>query len=231
MTNAADEAAGPEIEKFASSSGRILGYIVVGAAVVVSLAGLENQGTGAFGLIGFCIAFAALSWITLIRPRVTAHKNGLVLRNMVRDTFLPWATIKSCRAAQTLQIGTRDKIYHGLGLSKSARQSVREQRKPRGGRKMFLGPNLGMGPNKLGNSWLGSESSPSTPPDGAPVIDRARGEQIAGSYFSHAEQRIEILAQQGASKTAGAEPRIVWDPVAIGGLVLAVVAVVLGLLV
>lgn len=219
MTNLAVEAAGPQIETFATPAGRYLGYTAVGAALVLGLLGVKSQGTGAFSLIGFCVAFSALSWVALIRPRVTAHKNGLVLRNMVRDTFLPWASVKSCRVAQTLQIGTRDKIYHGLGLTKSARQATREQRRPRGGPKPVFGPNLGF-------NRMASPRRSSTLADDALATDKAKEQQTGGSYFSHAEQRIETLASQGAATTAGSAPKVVWDPVAIAGLVLAGLGVV-----
>jgi hypothetical protein len=218
VTNAAVEAAGPEIETFATPAGRYLGYIVVGAAAVLCVLGLNSQGTDAFGLVGFCIAFAALAWVSLIRPRVTAHQNGLLLRNMLRDTFLPWAMIKSCRAAQTLQIGTRDKIYHGLGLTKSARQASREARQ-RDKSRTIVGPNLGM------SSMASAPTMPANPTDGL-MVNKAQQEQIGGSYFSHAEHRIETLARQGAQKTVDREPKTVWDPVAIGGLVLAALGVI-----
>ena len=187
--------------------------------LVLCLLGLKSQGTDAFGLVGFCIAFAALAWVALIRPRVTAHQNGLLLRNMLRDTFLPWATIKSCRAAQTLQIGTRDKVYHGLGLTKSARQASREAA-PAGQR-----AGRSSAPTSGCRSMASAPTMPASPTDGL-IVNKAQQEQIGGSYFSHAEQRIETLARQGASKTAGPEPKIVWDPMAIGGLVLAGLGVV-----
>jgi len=218
VTNTAVEAAGPQVEAFATPAGRYLGYGVVGAAFVLCLLGLKSQGTGALGLIAVCVAFASLAWVALIRPRVTAHKNGLLMRNMLRDTFLPWASIKSCRVAQTLQIGTRDRIYHGLGLTKSARQASREQRQRRGGGRTVFGPNLG-------TSSMASAPTISAGPEDGLLVNRVNEEQIGGSYFSHAEQRIETLAQQGAAKTAGAEPKVVWDPMAIGGLLLAGLAV------
>lgn len=224
MTNSAVEEAGPQTESFATPSGRYLGYIVVGAAVVLCLLGLKSQGTGALGMISICVAFALLAWVALIRPRVSAHQNGLLLRNMLRDTFVPWASIRSCRAAQTLQVGTRDRIYHGLGLTKSARQASKEQRQrrvgPGGGRTIF-GPNLGM------SSMASAPQLPSRPDgeDGL-IVNKVNEEQIGGSYFSHAEQRIETLAKQHAAKTADKTPRVVWDPMAIGGLLLAGLALV-----
>lgn len=195
-------------------TGRYLGFIVVGAAVVLSLLGIKSQGTDSFGLIGFCIAFSMLAYVALIRPKVTVHRNGLLMRNMLRDTFLPWATIKSCRVSQTLQVGTRDKVYHGLGLTKSARQASREQRGKSGRVRHMVGPNLGMG------SAAGAPTLTPTP-EGGHQVNLAKQEQVGGSYFAHAEQRIETLAQQGAAKTEGSTPRVAWDPVPIAALLVA----------
>jgi hypothetical protein len=223
VTNTAIEAAGPETERFATSAGRALGYVVVGGLILVILLALRAQGTGAFSLIGFCVAVAALTWVTLIRPRVAAHKNGLLLRNMLRDTFVPWSSIKSCRVAQTLQVGTRDRIYHGLGVTKSARQATREQRRKSqpGRRKMTFGPNFGMG---------SLASAPEVDLDDADAASRVKQELEGTSYFAHTEQRIETLAQKNASATADIAPEIAWDPLAIGGVVLAGAGVVFAFL-
>jgi PH (Pleckstrin Homology) domain-containing protein len=224
VTNTAIEAAGPQTETFATPAGRILGYVVVGVAIIMVLLALRAQGTGAIGPIGLCVALAALSWVTLIRPRVTAHTNGLLLRNMLRDTFVPWASIKSCRVAQTLQIGTRDRVYHGLGVTKSARQATREQRRrfnPKS-RRMTFGPNFGMG---------SLASAPEVAMDEGHDAHRVKQEQEGANYFTHTEQRIETLAQKNATATADFQPKIVWDPLAIGGVVLACLGVVLAILV
>lgn len=220
MTSGVLAEAGPETEKFVAPRGKYLGYVVIAAAVVLSAIGLKSQGTGAFGLIGFAIAFSLIGWIVLIRPRVAAHSNGLVMRNMLRDTFVPWASIKTCRVGQMLQVGTRDKVYNGLGLSKSARIASKEERQRRGGGRFVLGPNLGMG-----SLAAAPEVSPKAM-EGGLQVNRGKEEQIAGSYFDHAEQRIETLAKQNAAMTEGTSPRVVWDPMAVGALLLAALGVV-----
>ncbi|MGI8577610.1 MAG: hypothetical protein ACR2KG_06755 [Nocardioidaceae bacterium] len=63
----------------------------------------------------FSIAFAALAWVVLVRPAPAAHKNGMLLQNMVRDSFVPWNSIAGCRVAQTLQVATRDKVITASG--------------------------------------------------------------------------------------------------------------------
>jgi hypothetical protein len=216
VQNAAVEAAGPRTEMFLVPLGRYFGYVVVGAAVLLIVLGVAGQGTEAFGLIGFAVAFALVAWVVLIRPQVTAHRNGLLLRNMMRDTFLPYSCIKSCRVAQTLQIGTRDKVYHGLGVSKSARQAARERRQIR--RAEPIGPNTGMG--RL-------EFPPNSELDSKTDVNVVMQEHVVKNNFTHTEQRIEALIKQGAASTAGQSPKVVWDVVPIAALAAAACFVVL----
>ncbi len=127
VANQAGAAAGPVIETFAPLSGRVLGYVAVGAGLLLALASVSdpiaNQGTILFGVI-LCL----IAWVVLIRPLVVAHTNGVVLHNMVSDTFIPWSSIEKALVLQTLRVVTPTKVYHGLGVSRSARSIVRESR-------------------------------------------------------------------------------------------------------
>jgi hypothetical protein len=78
---------------------------------------------------GLCVALclAALSWVVLIRPMVSSNANGVILRNMLRDTFVPWSKIERCRVVQTLQIATEEDHYYGLGVGRSTRTMVRRE--------------------------------------------------------------------------------------------------------
>lgn len=217
MTNAAVEAAGPRTEKFTVPMGRYFGYFVLGVAGVLIVVGLVGQGSGAAGLVAFCVAFSLIAWVVLIRPEVSAHRNGLLLRNMLRDTFLPWACIKSCRVSQTLQIGTRDKVYHGLGVSKSARQSARESRRARRGTP--IGPTTGA---------AALQFPPRSELDDDNIqVNQAYQEHEVKSMFMHTERRIETLARERSAATVDQSPKVVWDMWSVGALALAVVAVVL----
>lgn len=225
MTNTAAEEAGPQTERFIVPMGRYLGYAVVIAGALLSSYALTQEGWGAIRLIGFAVAFALVAWVVLIRPQVTAHTHGLLMRNMVRDTFLPWASIKSCRVAQTLQIGTRDKVYHGLGVSKSARAAKREWRQSRR-QQTFLGPNTGMSALKFAPPGLAGESA-----EQKTEVNMAREEILIKNEFAHTEQRIERLAMQGAAATTDQTPTVAWDPVPVVALVGAAVAVLAALLI
>lgn len=216
MTNAAVEAAGPRTEKFLVPMGRYLGYVVVGAAVLLVVLAITGEGTGSRGLVGFAVSFGVVGWIVLIRPEVTAHRQGLLMRNMLRDIFVPWVAVKGCRVAQTLQISTRDKVYHGLGISKSARAANQERRQMR---RQAVGPTTGMSPLQFMTSRTSANR---------PGVHLAQQEHVIDNNFAHAEQRIETLAVERAAATVDQTPMVVWDWGAIAALVLAVLAAAQG---
>lgn len=205
--------------------GRYLGYFVVCAGALLGIYALTQEGWGALPVIGFAVGFALVAWVVLIRPQVTAHAHGLLMRNMLRDTFLPWASIKSCRVAQTLQIGTRDKVYHGLGVSKSARAAKKEYRQSRRPQ-AYLGPNTGMNALKFAPPGLGGDSA-----DQKTEVNMAKEEILVKNEFARTEQRIERLAMEGAADSVDQAPTIAWDPVPIVALVVAAVAILAAILI
>lgn len=219
MTNAAVEAAGPQTEKFTVPMGRYLGYFAVLAAAALIVYTLIVDGSYARNFVCFSLAAALLSYVVLIRPEVTAHANGLLLRNMIRDTFLPWSSVKGCRVSQTLQISTRDKVYHGLGVSKSARAANKERKRSR--REVAVGPNTGLSPVQ----YMPEPQAPSA----VTSANLARQEHVVENEFAHTEQRIETLAMERAEATADRSPTLAWDWLAVAAVAVAVVALLVGL--
>lgn len=220
MSNAAIDAAGPRTETFAVPMGRYLGYFVVGLAALLVVLSIVSHDSTSLALAGFAIAGALVSWVVLIRPEVTAHSNGLLMRNMLRDTFVPWASIKSCRVAATLQIATRDRVYHGLGISKSARAANKERRQLK---RKVGGPMLGFSPIKFMSTTTFDSNQPN---DAVPRKDFLAQEYAINNNFMFAEQRIESLAMKGAAATREQNPAVVWDRLSVGALLIAVLAVV-----
>lgn len=201
-------------EKFAAPAGRYLGFVVLVAAVATIIFGVATDARGSLSVTLFALAFSLLSWVVLIRPSAAAHEHGILLTNMLRDVFVPWQIIRACRVSQTLQIVTEQRTYHGLGMTKSARQQRRESRRGRpGADKVPIGPTL------FGVGHLISTSSPfrrGGEDDGgaqASAISRVKQEQEGGSYFEYTEQRISVLAHSAlASSTPPAKtsPRVSW---------------------
>ncbi len=215
MPNPAVRNAGPVVEKFASTGGRVLGYISAVLLVVLGVGLLASDARGNYALVLGCAAAVLLGWVTLIRPEAVAHEDGLVLRNMARDVFIPWGQIRRCRVSQTLQVVTDDTQFHGLGVTRSARSMIKGDR---GGGQLQMpgGSVFGMGGSgRRGDSAIAS-----------PVSRRANQEATGGSYTDYVSSRILDLARR-AKTPAEARPLVAWDAVAVAALTVAAICVVL----
>ncbi len=206
MSNAAVEEAGPVVEKFASSSGRILGYVAGCLLVVFAVGAAVSDFSANRPVILSCLAAALLAYIALIRPGATAHANGLLLHNILRDTYIPWSKIERCAVFQTLQVVTPEGTFHGLGLSRSTRSMIKGEKVTSGTGDAFLG--FGRG--------IGSAANPSR---------RANEEAVGGKYTDYVPSRILSLAQRG--KGDDARPVVAFDPLAVATLVVALICIAL----
>jgi len=215
MPNPAARSAGPVVEKFASTGGRALGYVSAILLVVLAVGLLASDAGSSYQLVLGCVAAVLMAWVTLIRPEAVAHADGLVLRNMVRDVFIPWGQVRRCKVTQTLQVATDDELFHGLGVTRSARSVMRADR---GVSKLQLGGGnmFGMG----GASGRGGGASTDA------ASRRANQEATGGSYNDYVSSRILDLAQRGEKQSA-ARPLVVWDRIAIAALTAAAICVVL----
>jgi len=123
-SNPAVTAAGHEVERFASSAGRYLGYVVVAfsAALLVVIV-LEDAGAQAFC---FVAAAGLLGWVAMVRPAASLRANGVLLQNMLRDTFVPSSKIVRCYVSPMLQVATDDRRFACVGVSRSTVSRLRE---------------------------------------------------------------------------------------------------------
>lgn len=198
MHNAAIEAAGPQVEKFAAAGGRWLGLAVVAtAAIAVATIVTSDPGSSLKGVF-VCLAGALIAWVVLIRPVAAVHANGVLLRNMVRDTFVPASSILRCQVFQTIQVVTDSDRFHGLGVSRSARAMMKEQRGSRRGPGLPLGGGLGR----------------TLSVDEGPGHHFADQEQTSGSYSEYVETRVTRLGED--ARPDGREPvvAVAWPSVA-----------------
>lgn len=204
MTNAAVKAAGPVVEKFASSSGRWFGIsAVLFCAVVTAVIVLDDP---AKGLDAYAILAAAclVVWVVLIRPGASIRANGVLLQNMVRDSFIPSAKIERCAVFQTLQVATADRHFHCVGLSKSARTQMKEK------------TGLPFGSALLGGFNKGSEVEKGP---------RRQGEVVIGGHYND-YVATRILRLRDDAVDDGTEPVVAVEPTSIAALLLAAVLVV-----
>ncbi|MDQ3095294.1 MAG: hypothetical protein M3Q82_04960 [Actinomycetota bacterium] len=214
MPNHAVDEAGAVVEKLAPSGGRNLGYVSVGLLLVVAVGSAAAGVVANHEVILACVAAGLIGWVALIRPVAVAHSQGLLLRNMARDTFIPWSKVERCAVHQTLQVATPEGMFHGLGVSRSARSLIKSdttvsamQMRGTG----FLG--------FCGGGGVGSSTNPSR---------RANEEASGGDYTDYISARILDLARRG--KDVEGETAVAWDPVPVTAVVVAAVCVALVLL-
>ncbi len=117
------------VERFRPTSGYWLGWIgivgLVGAAVLtVSTTGSVSLGVVATA-VGLCWG-ALLVWLTMVRPAVRAEREHLLIRNILRDTEVPWHLIDDAVVRHTLRVYAGDEVHHGLAMSRTTRQMLRE---------------------------------------------------------------------------------------------------------
>lgn len=212
MPNQATAASGEVVEKFASSGGRLLGFVSVSLLLVVAVGSAVSDPVGNQDVVLASLAAALLGWVTLIRPVAVAHSKGLLLRNMTRDTLIPWSRIERCVVHQTLQVVTPEGRFHGLGISRSTRSMMKGD-KVTSSMQMRGAGLLGMG----GAAGIGGSANPSR---------RANEEASGGNYTDYISGRILNLARSGTH--VDGETVVAWDPVAVAAVVAA--AACLGLI-
>jgi hypothetical protein len=210
MTSAQDTGGNAEpVERFKPTSGMAVGYIgllfalvAVGYVVlfVHTVAGLR-VGLGAV-FIGIVV------WITQLRPRATAYRDRLLLKNSLRDHLIPLVLIDEVTVRQTLNVWVGEQRYVCVGIGASLRSMFKENRRK-------LGP-TGLAPSRWGE-YAAEEPKPESL------------EQTSMTYEKFVVTRIDELVDQakkaqpeGAADGERPVRRWAWPEVA--GLVLSGVA-------
>lgn len=114
------------VHAFKPTSGTAVGFLgLLAAVLVIALAATTERTT--FGLrTGIVAALAGLlAWMTLLRPRVRAYADTLMLRNMASDTYLPLARIDTVLVRHTLNVWVDDRRYTCPGIGRSTRSMAR----------------------------------------------------------------------------------------------------------
>jgi hypothetical protein len=211
VSNAAVHAAGAEEERFSGTGGRLIGWAGVAAGVGICLLAVVGEPVRDRKTVYVAAILAAVCWVVLIRPSVSSNTNGVVLRNMLRDTFVPWSKIERCRVVQTLQIATEDhQHFHGLGVSRSGRSMVKKSY----GRTSLILP--GMMSGGVGRPF---DSAPKAP-------DRPAWQSQEGvAYQDYVEDKISVRARQSSDDEL--EAVVAWSLLPLAALAGAIVLLVL----
>jgi hypothetical protein len=156
--------------------------------------------------------FALVVWMSLVRPAVHAHRDHLLVRNMLSDTEIPWHLIDDVSVRQTTRVYVADTVYHGIGMGRSTRSIMMD--------------NLGRSPRRGGGSvGLGGRALPE--PEQPRSGTRAALDQVRFPDFVEA-RLVELANERADASRARPTVRTRWARVeATAFVVLTVVAAAL----
>ena len=140
MTDASTPAHDPQpVERFKPTSGQALGWVGIGAAIlVIAYTVLFDRTVTGLQVILGTVFFGTLIYITQLRPRATAYPQHVVLKNAVRDAHVPLAAVDEVSMGQTLNVWSGDKRYVCIGIGNTMRADFKARR-----RRMVDDSNLG----------------------------------------------------------------------------------------
>lgn len=127
------EAEEPVVERFRPTNGTLagrFGLVAVAAVLVASVAQLGSEVPPWLVVLGLLVA--ALVWAAVLRPRVWATREHLVLRGMVDTVHVPLASIEEVVVRQVLALRAGGKRYVSPAVGRSRRSMVLAERPPRG---------------------------------------------------------------------------------------------------
>jgi hypothetical protein len=189
------------VERFKPTSGMILGYVGVSAAVftVGYVAWTVHTVTGLQVALGAAF-FGVVVWTTQLRPRATAYPRHVVLKNSLRDAHVPLASVDEVAIGQTLTLWVGDRRFVCIGIGNSFREEIRSRRRQE----------QSLGTSRMGELTIRAE--------------RANNDERAMSYQTFVVTRLEELVAQAKKEAQPGEPDrpprtvLAWPEVA--GLVL-----------
>jgi hypothetical protein len=121
------------VERFKPTAGYWLGVVgIVGLVLAAAMTIYVSRSTAAVATVLAMLWCALVVWVALVRPAVHAHGDHLLLRNMLRDTEVPWHLVDDVAVRQTTRVYVDDRVHHGIALGRSTR-SMMKQSLPSGG--------------------------------------------------------------------------------------------------
>ena len=126
----AREGATPQpVERFQPTSGRILGVIALVAVLAIVVIGVVDRDHGfPAPVVTGALVFGVLVWAAMLRPRVWATREHLVMRNMLHTVSIPLAAIETVVVRQVLAVSAGDNRFVSPAVGKSWRQTLRSNK-------------------------------------------------------------------------------------------------------
>ena len=117
------------VERFQPTSGRIMGTIALvlaGAVIVIGL--LDREHGFPLPVVLGAAVFAILVWSAMLRPRVWATADELVMRNMLHTAHIPLAAIEQVAVRQVLAVSAGERRFVSPAIGRSLRQTLKSNR-------------------------------------------------------------------------------------------------------
>lgn len=113
------------VHAFKPTSGTVMGVLGLAAAgMVVVLVVVTDRSVAGLRTALVAALAGLLVWMVLLRPRVRAYADTLLLRNMASDTSLPLAGIESVVVRHTLNVWVDGRRYTCSGIGRSTRSML-----------------------------------------------------------------------------------------------------------
>ena len=112
------------IARYRAGETLVLGWALIGAALLIFFAALEQGFSSAWLLIDALIVLVA--WLIAIRPAILVYEQALVIQNVFRKHEVPWSAISKISSTLLLTVWTGDgKKISAWAISTSVRSRIR----------------------------------------------------------------------------------------------------------
>lgn len=109
---------GQQLEEFPATHGRAVGYLGIAAgALVVADVLIEWRTWHGLSAVAGTAAVVILIWLGLLRPKVVAYTDRVVLRNFLRDVHVPWPLVESVSGSKALTIEADGHEYRSAAVT------------------------------------------------------------------------------------------------------------------
>lgn len=159
--------------------------LVIGLLVIVDIV-IEWRSLDGLTVGAVVVALGALVWLAMIRPSVVAYEEVLVIRNILRDTWIPWRLVTRTELSPVLVVHTDDRAYRSVavGITAADRRAMYRNRRDATRQRAALDAEAGR---------------PQAMPGGTPQARRSPAEHIAhrievmaGKYADNAPERTAV---------------------------------------
>ncbi len=158
--------------------------------------------------VAWVLFVLALVWSLFVRPAVLLDDDGVTVRNVVRDIYIPWVRVTDVEFRWNLKVFVGDRAYTAWAISS---QVERPKGNPGG---MFA-----ILPGRL-DKYARAEVLSSTP---APKVTAL---MVGRSIEQAKEEYAEAVAQGALAAAPDGQVRITWVPPVLAILALSALAVV-----